>query len=112
MAEERSGSVVECLTWDLGVTPFRLTRGTVGGWWLFGGVLDSRLMGYQFEPHRRHCIVSLSARHFILCIVLVQTRKTHPNMMEKLLTGLKESNQTKPEALCCVRVSKTLLSFA
>ena len=34
---ERSGSVVECLTQDLG--------------------------GRRFEPHRRHCVVSLSKTH-------------------------------------------------
>ena len=27
------------------------------------------------------------ARHFIFCLVLVQTWKTHPDMTEKLLTG-------------------------
>ena len=30
------------------------------GQWLSGGVLDPRLKGCGFEPHPRHCIVSLS----------------------------------------------------
>ena len=40
-----------------------------GAQWLSGRVLDSRLKGCGFEPHRRHCVVSLM--------------------------GCKESNQTK-----------------
>ena len=33
------------------------------------------------------------ARHFILCLVLVQPRKTgkHPDMAEKLLTGMSQN---------------------
>ena len=31
-----------------------------GGQWLSGRVLDSRPRGRGFEPHRRHCDVSLS----------------------------------------------------
>ena len=34
-----------------------------GGQWLSGGVLDSRLRGCGFEPHRRHCVMSLSKTH-------------------------------------------------
>ena len=32
-------------------------------WELSGRVLDSRLRGRWFEPHGRHCIVSLSKTH-------------------------------------------------
>ena len=32
----------------------------LGAQWLSGGVLDWRPKGRGFEPHRRHCIVSLS----------------------------------------------------
>ena len=39
-----------------------------------------------FEPHQRHCIVPLS-KTLILCLVMVQDRKTHPDMTEKMLTG-------------------------
>ena len=31
--------------------------------WLSGRVLDSRPTGRGFEPHRRHCVVSLSKTH-------------------------------------------------
>ena len=31
-----------------------------GAQWLSGRVLESRPKGRGFEPHRRHCIVSLS----------------------------------------------------
>ena len=56
--------------------------------WLGGRVLDLRLRGCGFEPHRCHCVVSLSKKHY-LCLVLVQpiARKTRPDMTEKLLTG-------------------------
>ena len=33
---------------------------------LSGRVLDSRLRGCGFEPHQRHCIVSLSKTHYPL----------------------------------------------
>ena len=50
----------------------------MGAQWLSGRVLDRRPRGYRLETHRRHCIVSL---------VLVQPRKTCPNITERLLTG-------------------------
>ena len=31
--------------------------------WLSGRVLDSRPKGHRLEPHRRHCVVSLSKTH-------------------------------------------------
>ena len=34
--------------------------------WLSGRVLDSRLKGRGFEPHRRHCVVVLEQDTFIL----------------------------------------------
>ena len=34
-----------------------------GAQWLSGRVLDSRPRGRGFEPHQRHCIVSLSKTH-------------------------------------------------
>ena len=67
---ERSGSVVE-----------RLTR-------------DRRDPG--FEPHRRHCVVSLS-KNINPSLVLVQPRKTCPFITERLLMGRKESNQTNKQ---------------
>ena len=35
----------------------------MGAQWLSGGVLDSRTRGCGFEPHRCHCVVSLSKTH-------------------------------------------------
>ena len=63
--------------------------------WLNGRVLDSRWRGSGFEPHRLHCVVSLS-KTINPSLVLVQPRKTHPFITERLLIGGKESNQTKP----------------
>ena len=64
-----------------------------GAQWLSGRVLDSRPKGRGFEPHQRHCVVSLS-KNINPSLVLVQPRKTHPFITERLLMGRKESNQT------------------
>ena len=58
-----------------------------------GRVLDSRPRGRALEPHRRHCIVSLS-KNINPSLVLVLPRKTRPIIAERLLMGRKESNQT------------------
>ena len=63
-----------------------------GAQWLSGRVLDSRPKGRGFEPHRRHCIVSLS-KNINPSLVLVQPRKTRPFITERLLMGHKESNK-------------------
>ena len=34
-----------------------------GAQWLSGRVLDLRPRGHGFEPHRHHCVVSLSKTH-------------------------------------------------
>ena len=65
----------------------------VGAQWLSGRVLDSRPRGRGFEPHRRHCVVSMS-KNINPSLVLVQPRKTRPFITERLLMGRKESNQT------------------
>ena len=59
---------------------------------LSGRVPDSRPKGRGFEPHRRHCVVSLS-KNINPSLVLVQPRKTLPFITEILLMGRKESNQ-------------------
>ena len=64
-----------------------------GAQWLSGRVLDSRRRGRGFEPHRRHCVLSLS-KNINPSLVLVQ-RNTRPFITERLLMGRKESNQTK-----------------
>ena len=68
----------------------------LGAQWLSGRVFDSRLRGCGFEPHRRHCVVSLS-KNIDPSLVLVQPRKTHPFITERLLMGRKESNQTNKQ---------------
>ena len=67
--------------------------GILGAQWLSGRVLDLRPKGRGFEPHRRHCVVSLS-KNINPSLVLVQPRKTRPFITERLLMGRKESNQT------------------
>ena len=46
-----------------------------GAQWLSGRVLDLRPKGCGFEPHRHHCVVSLS-KNINPSLVLVQPRKT------------------------------------
>ena len=60
---------------------------------LSGRALDLRPKGRGFEPHRCHCVVSLS-KNINPSLVLVQPRKTCPFITERLLMGRKESNQT------------------
>ena len=64
-------------------------------------VLDSRPKGWGFEPHRRHCVVSLS-KNINPSFVLVQPRKTRPFITERLLMGCKESNQTNKQKSLCI----------
>ena len=54
--------------------------------------------GRGFEPHRRHCVVSLS-KNINPSLVLVQPRKTRPFITVRLLMGRKESNQTNLSVL-------------
>ena len=65
----------------------------LGAQWLSGRVLESRLSGRGSEPHRRHCVVSLS-KNINPSFVLVQPRKTHLFITERLMMGRKESIQT------------------
>ena len=58
--------------------------------------------GRGFEPHRRHCVVSLGMITYH-SLVLVQHRKTRPFIAEKMSMGRKESNQinkTKSPRTC------------
>ena len=80
-----------------------MTFTVMGAQCLSGRVLDSRPRGHGFEPH---CVVSLS-KNINASLVLVQPRKTHPFITERLLMGCKESNQinktktvTGQELLC------------
>ena len=78
--------------------------------WLSGRVLDWRPKGHRFEPHQRHCVVSLSrlARHINPCLVLVQPRKTHPDISARLLTGTKRIKSNKPTNLPYLKFSDPL----
>ena len=66
----------------------------MGAQWLSGRVLDLRPRGREFEPHRCHCVVSLS-KNINPGLALVQPRKTRPFITERLLMGHKISNQTE-----------------
>ena len=66
-----------------------LTKLKMGAQWLSGRVLDLRPKGRGFEPHRHHCVVSLS-KNINPSLVLVQPRKTRPFITERLLIGRKE----------------------
>ena len=68
----------------------------LGAQWLSGKVLDSRPRGCRFEPHQRHCVGSLS-KNINASLVLVQPRKTHPFITERLLMERKESYQTNKQ---------------
>ena len=63
---------------------------------LSGRVLDSRWKGGGLEPHRGHCVVSLS-KNINPSFVLVQPRKTCPFTTERLLMGRKDLNQTNKQ---------------
>ena len=70
----------------------------VGAQLLSGRVLDLGPRSRGFEPHRRHCVVSLSKNNNP-SLVLVQPRKTRPFVTERSLMGRKESNQTKNKTI-------------
>ena len=79
-----------------------------GAQWLSGRVLDSRLRGGGLEPHRHHCVVSLS-KNINPSLVMVQPRKTRPFITERMLVGCKESNQIKQ--MYDVNVVRSLKEF-
>ena len=70
------------MRWDNIVRQYVHQRVLTGAQWPSGRVLDSRSRGCGFEPHRRHCVGYINP-----CLVLVQHRKTPPDITEKLLTG-------------------------
>ena len=75
------------------ICQYQITRGAQ---WLSGRVLYSRVKGRGFEPHWRHCVVSLS-KTINPSLVLVQPRNTRPFITERMLMGRKESNQTNKQ---------------
>ena len=62
-------------------------------------LLDSRPKGRGFEPHRRHCVVSLS-KNINPSLVLVQPRKTRPFITERLLMGTPYLNKNSAKSFC------------
>ena len=73
----------------------RLSKPSVASFhlmWLSVKLLDSRPRGRGFEPHRRHCVVSMS-KNINPSLVLVQPRKTRPFITERLLNGGRELNK-------------------
>ena len=86
LLRERSGSMVDCLTRDRRVPGSSLT-GVTALW-------------------------SLSKTHLSSSLVLVQPRKTRPYITERLLMGLKESNQTNVIVMAIMLCRITRLSGA
>ena len=70
----------------------------MGAQWLSDRVLDSRLKGRGFEPHRRLCVVSLS-KNINPSLVLVQPRTTRPFITERVLMGRKESSHSNKQTV-------------
>ena len=80
------------------VEVFRLW--VLGAQCLSGRVLDLRPKGRGFEPHRRHCVVSLS-KNINSSLILVQLRKTCSYITERLLMDVKNQiKQTKDHGFC------------
>ena len=62
---------------------------SMGAQWLSSRVLDAKLRGRMFEPHWRHCVVSLSKAH----LSLLSIGSTQEDLSRHRL-GLKKLNQT------------------
>ena len=69
-----------------------------GAQWLSGRVLDSRPRGRGSSLTSVTALWSLSKTHYP-SLELVQPRKTHPCLTERLLMGHKESNQTNKKLI-------------
>ena len=65
--------------------------------WLSCSVLDSRPMGWGFEPHQRHCVLSLSKTH----LTWLSTGSTQEDPYQHIwnIVGWDEKNQIKQNAL-------------
>ena len=115
---EHSGSVGTVLNWGLKGCLFKSHRWWrhcvvslsktlyEGAQWLSVRVLDSRPRGRGFEPHRHHCVVSLS-KNINPSLVLVQPRKTCPFITDRLLMGRKELNQTNKTLYALLNAGST-----
>ena len=63
-------------------------------------MLDSRPKGGVFEPHRRHCLVSLS-KNINPSLVLVQPRKTCPFITWDVKNQIKQTKNILNFGLKC-----------
>ena len=72
----------------------------MGAQWLSGRVLDSRPRAADSSLTGVTALCPC-ARHINLSLVLVQPRKTHTYITERLLMGHKESNQANKLYACC-----------
>ena len=70
----------------------------------------TRDRGRGFEPHRRHCVVSL-CKNINPSIVLVQPRKICRFITERLLMGCKESNQTNKQNNLYCHLRRVVASY-
>ena len=64
----------------------------MGEQWLSGRVLDSRPRDRGFEPRRCHCVVFSGQTHLSLLSTGL-TRKTRPEITEKVDCGIIESGK-------------------
>ena len=66
--------------------------------WPSGRASDSRARGRGFDPHSGCRVVSLSKIHLSpkKALVIHRKRWLHPDMTEKLFTGMLSKNKTKP----------------
>ena len=73
-----------------------------GARWPSDRALDSGARGWGFDTYLSH-VVSLSKDTFTPRKVLVIPRKRwlHPDMTEKLFTGMLSLNKTKPHPVLC-----------
>ena len=83
-----------------------------GAQWLSGRVLDSRPKGCGFKPRRVTALCPCRARHINPNLVLVQPRKTHPFILERLLMGCKESNKQIKHNLTTTMADSLTATFA
>ena len=71
----------------------KLRLAAEGAQWLSGRDLDSRPRGRGFEPHRRHCVVSLSKPH--LSLLSTGSTKEGPSRYNWKIADWDVRNQNK-----------------
>ena len=57
--------------------------------------MSSQLISEDIPPQMKILKMQCVAQHINLCLVLVQPRKTRPNITDKLLTGTKRIKSIK-----------------